>query len=90
MTEPTARFDDREHCTIEGVATYQESRRVPFRCRLLGHRWIPIDGPKNGHSPRDFTHCKRGCRGHWFVDGQHRRGSINRYFANLADPLETP
>jgi hypothetical protein len=82
-----ATFDERNHCDREGWATWQKDPMFRFRlrCAFGRHAWplrTPI--PANGHSPSNYDRCTR-CHAFvlWFVDGQHRYGSLNRYFADL-------
>lgn len=94
LTEMRATFDDRNHCNDPGYATCWQHRRGLDRFRLrcwLGRHLIPIGAPHppNGHAPSNYWTCPR-CRGlmHFYVEGQHRYGSIDRYFANLDLPGE--
>lgn len=76
-----ARFDERDHCTEPGWATW--GLRQNFIQRICPH-WITASIPQNDYCPQAYTRC-RICRTavHWFNDGTHHFGSINRYFADL-------
>jgi hypothetical protein len=87
-----AKFDEYDHCSRPGWATYQGSRtrrppmwRPSLRCWLGRHVWPSYrPEPLNGHSPANYDRCSRCCAFvKWYVDGQHRWGGIDRYFANL-------
>lgn len=82
-----ARFDNNNHATSAGWATYQSKPmfRWRFRCWLGRHRYPAfIPYPANGHSPSNTVRMDCcGAFAKWFVIGQHRYGGINRYFARL-------
>jgi len=84
-----ATFDEHNWCDTPGWATYQDRPMRRFRLRCwLGRHAVPADTPAkpNGYSPCCYSRCSR-CRAHlkWYVEGQHRYGGVDRYFANL-DP----
>lgn len=85
----TAKFDEHDHCVDEGWLPYQDRPmfRWRLRCALGRHRLPEPPAVRNGNSPSNFARCPR-CRAFlkWFVPGQHRLGSLNRYFANLGRP----
>lgn len=75
-----ALFDTHDHATVEGWATYH--KHLGWRalgCRIVGHRLPPKPSPANGYAPSNYARCSR-CRSwiKWFVDGQHRWGSLSR------------
>jgi hypothetical protein len=80
-----ASFDERNHCVDEGWATWQPRPmfRFRFQCWLGRHAW-PLWTPHDGLSSNNTHRCTR-CHAFlgWFIDGQHRYGSLNRYFADL-------
>lgn len=81
-----ATFDEKNHCDHDGWATYHDHpmRRWRLRCAFDRHLLPAPPVMRDGHSPSNFSRCAR-CHGFllWFVDGQHRHGSINRYFSML-------
>lgn len=82
-------FDEHNHCDIAGWATWQKQPMFRFRlrCWMGRHAWpLYKPHPANGYSPSNSDRCTR-CHAfvHWFVEGQHRYGSLNRYFANLQE-----
>lgn len=80
-TDRAARFDENEHCTTAGWATYHGSGEV--RCRWWQRTHVlpaEVPVPANGYSPSCYDRCRRCRRAalKWFVVGQHRRGSYDK------------
>lgn len=80
----TATFDHKDHALTAGWATYHQkpylSRLGGLVCRLRGHSYpARTPDPVDGHSPSNYDRCGR-CRAfmHWYVEGQHRWGGMNR------------
>lgn len=81
-----AAFDHKDHAIAAGWATYHVRHLRPWwrlsglLCRLRGHRYpTHVPHPANGHSPSNYDRCGRcGARMHWYVEGQHRWGGMNR------------
>lgn len=70
-------FDETDHCTEPGWATYH--RRNAGRCRLFWPHLIPYDPPDQPdvHSPSNYERCGVcGAPIKWYVFGQHRYGGI--------------
>jgi hypothetical protein len=84
---PEASFNDNDHATVAGIASFHDRKYHPWRCRILGHQWpIFSTGPRNGYSPHDTVRCLRGCWGKWYRIGQHRYGSIEERYDQPAPP----
>ena len=87
MSRKQATFDEHDWCDKPGWAGFQGRYmpRLRLRCWLGRHK-MPARPPAkpNGHSPSNYAQCARCDAGvHWFIEGQHLHGGVNRYFATL-------
>lgn len=77
-----ATFDSNDYALTEGWATYHKNlsggiAKPPFVCRVFGHPRVASPAARNGHSPSNYTCCRRCNRWmKWYVVGQHRFGGV--------------
>ena len=78
LAPPAALFNESDHCTLPGWATYHK-RRTGWLCRLLGHS-TAAPQPSNDHCPAAYTRCGR-CKAwlRWFHVGTHRYGGLRAF-----------
>ena len=77
-----ARFNERDHCTQWGWATYgpHVARRRHLTCVVVGCAWTYPhgEGVLNGYSPQSYRECARCGRSEKFYKaGTHRYGSLD-------------
>jgi hypothetical protein len=70
-----ALFDDTDHATLAGWATYHQPAR---RCRFWRRHPIPpTPDVADGIRPDNYARCRCGAWLKWFRVGQHRYGGMD-------------